>query len=323
MRDDSGGSFEQVMRLTQESSAARRYATADRYDFRQTEKFSQDQNKFLERVFGTFAEQSITMLAPLLQSRVDLDLHSIKQQAYQKYINSLPDPTTLVVFKVDTDTRAILSIEYELAFGLLDKLMGGRGVALEEIRYFTDLEKAVLGRPVLRFLEAYAEAWKEVREFHPQLQSTEFNPLAVHIAPPSETMVVVTFTTSIAQTQGAIELCVPFKHLKPVIPKASFDEYLIQRQMPTPQVSPLFPKMLEAARVPVSVELGRAEVMFQDLLALEVGDTIKLNTQIGDPLRIRVNDRCKFLGFPGATREGKMAAKLTKVLSEGDEEFEE
>lgn len=326
MRDDSGGSFDQVMRLTQESSAAvRRYAMADRYDFKQTEKFSQDQNKFLERVFNTFAEQCITRLAPFLQTRVDLDLHSIKQQAYQKYLNSLPDPTALVVLKVDAESRAIMTIEYDLAFGLLDRLMGGRGVALEEVRYFTDLERAVLQKPVIRFLEAYSEAWREVQDFKPQFSSLEFNPLAVHIAPPSETMVVITFHASIAQSHGMVELCLPFRHLKPIVPKASFDEYLISRQgaPATGNVPPLFAKNLEAAKVPVSAELGRAEVLFQDLLGLELGDTIRLDTAIGSPLRIRVNDKTKFLGHPGTTRDGKLAAKLVRVLSEGDEEFEE
>lgn len=310
--------------MTQETSAARRYAMADRYDFKQTEKFSQDQSRFLERIFNKFAEQTITMLAPLLQTRVDLSLHSIKPQPYQKYLNSLPDPTALVVFKIDADTRGILSLEYELAFGLLDRLMGGRGIPLDEVRYFTDLERAVLQKPVARLLDAYVEAWREVREFHPQFQSLELNPLAVHVATPSETMVVVTFHTSIAQSHGTVEICLPFRHLKASVPKASFDEYLISRQSTASPTSPPFPtRTIEGAKVPVSVELGRAEVMFQDLLGLEVGDTIRLNAAIGDPLRIRINERCKFLGAPGTTREGKLAAKVTKVLSEGDEEFEE
>jgi flagellar motor switch protein FliM len=176
----------------------------------------------------------------------------------------------------------------------------------------------------MRFLEAYSVAWREVQEFRPQMVGLEFNPLAVHIAPPSETMVIVTFRASIALSHGTIELCLPFRHLKPIVPKVSFDEYLISRQTQSgPAVQPLFAKSIEAAKVPVSVELGRAEVMFQDLLGLEVGDTIRLSSAIGEPLRIRVNERCKFLGHPGTTRDGKMAAKLIRVLNEGDDEFEE
>jgi len=230
----------------------------------------------------------------------------------------------LIVFKVDADTHALMSVEYELAFGLIDKLMGGRGVKLDEYRHFTDLERAVLQRPVLRLLEAYGEAWKEVVVVRPQFQTMELNPLAVHISPPSETMVVVTFQTTIAQSTGAIEICMPFKHLKNIVPKASFDEFLMSRQTAaSPSLPPIVTKNLESAKVPITVELGRAEVLFQDLLGLEVGDTIRLDSVIGDPLRIRVNERIKFLGHPGKTRDGKLATKLIRVLSEGDEEFEE
>jgi flagellar motor switch protein FliM len=324
LRDDSGGSFDQVMRLTQEHSAVRRYAMADRYDFKQTEKFSQDQNKFLERIYNSFSEHSITLLAPLLQTRVDLDLQPIKPQPYQKYLNSLPDPTMIVVFKVDAETQGLLSVEYELAFGLIDRLMGGRGVKLEEYRHFTDLERAILQRPVMRLLDAYSDAWRDVVAVKPIFQSMELNPLAVHIVPPSETMVVITFQAHIAQTSGMIEICLPFKHLKNIVPKASFDEFLVARQTASGvNLPPIHTKNLESAKVPLSVELGRAEVMFQDLLGLEVGDTIRLNTAIGEPLRIRVNEKTKFLGHPGTTRDGKMAAKLVRVLMEGDEEFEE
>ncbi len=324
MRDDSGGSFDQVMRLTQEHSAARRYAVADRYDFKQTAKFSQDQTRFLERIFGAFAEHTTTLLAPLLQARVDFELQPLKPQAYQKYLNSLPDPTMLVVFKVDAETQGLMSVEYELAFGLIDRLMGGRGVKLDEYRHFTDLERAILQRPVARMLDAYAEAWRDVVAVRPQFQLMELNPLAVHIVPPSEVMVVITFHASIAQSDGAIEVCLPFKYLKNIIPKASFDEFLVSRQTTaSPGLPPIVTKNLEAAKVPISVDLGKAEVLFQDLLGLEVGDTIRLNSPVGEPLRIRVNEKTKFLGLPGTTRDGKMAAKLVRVLTEGDDEFEE
>ncbi|HEY4000660.1 MAG TPA: FliM/FliN family flagellar motor switch protein [Candidatus Xenobia bacterium] len=296
------------------------------YDFSSGDKFSTDQQKFLQKVFQNFAEQTITLLAPLLQCRVTLELGgNIRQRTYQSFLQSLPDPTSLMVFRLDAETRGLICVEYDLTFALLDKLMGGRGQPLEEIRYFTDLERTLLQKPLVKFLEGYAEAWKEVKELKPQLASLEFNPHAVHIAPPSEMMVVVSFQTTIALTQGLVEVCLPFKHLKGIVPKASFDEYLVSRQTaqsPAPSVTPHFTKSLESAKVPVSVELGRCEVMFQDLLGLEVGDQIKLATVVGEPLRIKVNEKTKFLGHPGK-RENKMAIKVTRVLTEGDEEFEE
>ena len=90
----------------------------------------------------------------------------------------------------------------------------------------------------------------------------------------------------------------------------------------SPTVAPLFAKNLEQAKVPVSVELGSTELLFQELAVLEVGDFIKLDQEITKPLKIKVNDRVKFLGRPGV-RESRIAIQLIKVLQEGDEEFEE
>ncbi len=338
------GDFDQMMRAARSSgSGAYDYSTlgagrlnpptggtlrsGGSYDFSSGDKFSADQQKFLQKIFQNFAEQTITMLAPLLQCRVILELggNSIRQRTYQSFLQSLPDPTSLMVFRLDAETRGLICVEYDLTFALLDKLMGGRGQPLDEVRYFTDLERALLQKPLVKFLEGYAEAWKEVKELKPQLASLEFNPHAVHIAPPSEMMVVVSFQTTIALTQGSVEVCLPFKHLKTIVPRASFDEYLVSRQTQTaaaPSVTPHFTKSLESAKVPVAVELGRCEVMFQDLLGLEVGDQIKLNTPVGEPLRIKVNDKTKFLGHPGK-RDSKLAIKVARVLTEGDEEFEE
>jgi flagellar motor switch protein FliM len=70
------------------------------------------------------------------------------------------------------------------------------------------------------------------------------------------------------------------------------------------------------------VELGSTELSFGDLLVLEEGDFIKLDQAITEPLRIKVNDRTKFLGRPGL-RERKVSVQITKVLQEGDENFDE
>jgi len=62
--------------------------------------------------------------------------------------------------------------------------------------------------------------------------------------------------------------------------------------------------------------------MFQDLLDLEVGDCIKLDTVVTDPMKLKVNNKTKFLGRPGI-KDNKMSIQITKVLAEGDEDDEQ
>ena len=138
-------------------------------------------------------------------------------------------------------------------------------------------------------------------------------------------MVIIPFQAEIASANGVINIVLPFRYLKECIPKASFDEYVITQgtqAQANSAVAPIFQKKIEGAKVPVTVTLGQAELLFQELITIEVGDTIRLDTEITEPLRVKVKGRTKFLGFPGI-KDSKLACKVSRVLQEGDEEFDE
>jgi len=295
------------------------------YDFRQTEKFSSDQNRFLQKIFSDFAEGTVQKLAPLLKSRYNMELISIKTRSYHSYLNSLPDPTPVLVFGINDQVSGFLDVDFELAFSLFERLLGGRGgPPPENLRpYFTDLEKTILKIPFLKILASYGEAWKDVKPIEPKFQSLEFNPNAVYICSPSETMVVTSFQVDLAQSRGLLSLCVPFQHLKEMIPKKSFDTWTHTTGLNLPSDgSIVFPETIHNAKVPVSLSLGRAELLFQELLTIEVGDTIRLDADITQPLKVKVNDKTKFFGQPGI-KDGRMATKIVRVLEEGDEDYDE
>ncbi|MBI2252352.1 MAG: flagellar motor switch protein FliM [Armatimonadetes bacterium] len=293
------------------------------YNLSQRTKFSLEQQKFLGRIFHKFSERLQKTLGPLIQDIIELKLLEFKFCAYQTYIHSLPDPSCLIVFRIDPQNKGIMFFDFPLSFALVDRLMGGKGESIEEIRPFTEIELAILKKTFYQILESYQTSFSEIIELQIEILEFEFNPLAIHIASPSEIMVLANFEVQIARSRGNIEFCLPFKHLKEIIPKASFEEFLISKSDSSSQsVSPVFVKNIESAKIPVSIELGRVEVNFQDLLQIEAGDIIKLDQPIQSPLKIKINDRTKFLGRPGF-KEGKMAVQISKVLSEEGEEFEE
>ena len=66
---------------------------------------------------------------------------------------------------------------------------------------------------------------------------------------------------------------------------------------------------IKRATIELSIVLGTADIRVADLVNVEAGDVIVLNTRIDDPLEARVNDKVKFRAYPGAMK-GKLAAKL-------------
>lgn len=308
----------------------RRVQGANPYDFRQTEKFTQDQNRFLNKLSVNFAEAVVTQLAPLLQIRFNMELLRFQLRSYGSYLNNLPDPTPLLVFRLDQETQGFFDFDFALTFAIFEKLMGGRGQPpKDDLRNnLTDLERAILRRPLSRILAGYGQAWKEFKPVDPQWDGLELNPNAVYLYPPTETMVVTAFQVDFGTTQGIVNVVVPFRYLKISIPRTSYDKHVLKDSSTNlgggGQVSipPGWPGRLGNAKVPVSIALGRAELLFKELLTIEVGDTIRLDTEISEPLRIKVSGRTKFRGFPGV-KDGKLAARVSSVVEEGDDEYDE
>ncbi len=64
--------------------------------------------------------------------------------------------------------------------------------------------------------------------------------------------------------------------------------------------------------IPVRAELGTAELAVQDLMALELGDVIVLDTNVGGPVTVAAEGQLRALADLGR-REGKLAVRLRSI----------
>jgi flagellar motor switch protein FliM len=259
----------------------------------------------------------MTKIAPLIQTRFTLEYQSAKLRPYGNFIQSLYEPIVLIINRMDPEHQGLLVVDFPLSFALIDRCLGGKGEPLDEFDILQILKQLFLNGYLRKLMESYQEAWSEVKECKPHFMCIEFNPQMVHIVKPSDLMVCITFEARVSQTQGPLYVALPYDYLKSVLPKANFEEFMLTRNTQTSTFADpgaLFAKNLEQAKVPVSIELGSTELMFQDLITLEVGDFMKLDHELTKPLKIKVNEKVKFLGRPGV-RDNKLSIQVTKVLT--------
>lgn len=69
--------------------------------------------------------------------------------------------------------------------------------------------------------------------------------------------------------------------------------------------------------LPVIAELGKSVITVEDLLALKVGDVLKLNTKIDSEIEVSIGSKRKYAARPG-TLDGKKSVKVTRQLKEED-----
>ena len=293
------------------------------YDFRRPDKFSKDQLRAIQMIHESFARQVTTALSTMVRAMVSAEVVSVDQLAYDEFVRSLVQPTTIAVLEMYPLTgNAVMELNPHLVFSIIDRMLGGKGEPLRKARELTDIERTVVERVLLRMLELLEESWSTVVDVRFRFDSMESNPFFVQICPGTDMVLLVTLKVQVGETEGMINLCVPYIVMEPMVDKLSSQHWFASTGRKDIQgVREILKNRLNAVVVPVALELGHTILSLQDIMQLQEGDVIRLDGTRGDPLGVRVGNRVKFYASPG-TVDGAYAAKITEVLS-GEAQREE
>ncbi|MGM0608402.1 MAG: flagellar motor switch protein FliM [Candidatus Muiribacteriota bacterium] len=290
------------------------------YDFKRPDKFAKEQLRTLNRIHEAFSRLVSTYLSTTLRTIVNFDVVSVDQLTYEEFTRTLANPTFLSIMSMGTlDGNSVIEINLNLVFSILDKLFGGQGRSLDNPRILTDIEESVISRVIVKILEYFKESWLQVIELSPKIEFIESNPQFTQIVPPNEMVLLVTFEVKIAETEGIMNLCIPYIVLEPIIGKLTTQSWFKPKKKEISSENLLnLETKLKRVDVPVVVELGKSEIDVKDFLLLKAGDAVKLNTKITDNLNIVVNGALKFQGKAG--KKGKNVAVVVKDVIKDEEE---
>jgi flagellar motor switch protein FliM len=290
------------------------------YDFRKPNKFSKDQLRTLEMLHETFSRSLSLYLSSRLRTVVHCNIAGVEQLSYGEYIQSVPVPSFIVIYTMESlNGTALLEISNSIIFSMIDRLLGGPGKGIKKNRDLTDIEMSILEDIVDHILELLGEAWSSIIKTSPVRSGIETNPQFIQqIVPFSSVIALLSFSLQIGEgASGPINLCLPSEMLEAILPKLSARQWFSRRTSRQEEVLQQIKKRLENIMVPVTVELGTAELSFRDLMSLKVGDVIKLNTLIMDPLLVKVGDQPKYLGRPGTVGK-KVGVKILENIPRGE-----
>jgi flagellar motor switch protein FliM len=291
------------------------------YDFKRPDKFSKDQIRTLYMLHENFARLLNTYLSAHLRTMVQVSVASVDQLTYEEFIRSMPNPSVISVFEMrPLSGNALMEINPSIVFSIIDRLFGGVGTPPAKPRELTDIEQSIVARLVNKALESLSEAWRQVVNIEPRLEIIESNPQFTQIVPPNDMVVIITLQTRIAQTEGFINLCIPYLVLEPIMPKLTTSFWVassIARAGSKTNVTQM-QKKLERTLVPLMVELGKISVTVGEMLDLTVGDVIRLDSKVNDELPIIIGQHQKFKCKPGSSNN-RIAVQITEVVPEEED----
>ncbi|MGZ4110822.1 MAG: flagellar motor switch protein FliM [Tumebacillaceae bacterium] len=289
------------------------------YDFKRAMRFSKDHIRSITRIFENFSRLLTTYFSAQLRTFVQISVVSVDQLPYDEFIRSISKMTILNVFNVrPLEGKFVMDVHPNIAYSMLDRLLGGSGVGTDVLRDLTEIEMTIMERVFGRALDNFTEAWRAVADLEAELDHLEVNPQFLQLVSPNETVAVVSLSTKIGETTGMINVCMPHVVLEPIIPNLSA-HYWMGNNKSTKDYSEEWEAIrqnLGKTHVPLVAQLGASSISVGDFLALNVGDVIPLEQMVNSQIRLLVGERLKFMGQPGTTR-GKVAVQISTVFDEG------
>ena len=287
------------------------------YDFARPSKFSKEHLRTLEIIFEHYGRLLSTNLPVYLRKNVQIEVMNSEAVTYQEFTNALSNPVLLGVVNFSPlQGNIIIEMSTNLGYAIIDRMLGGKGEAIDKPRDFSEIELLILERIMVVCVDLLHEPWENVIEITPRLERMETNPQYAQIISPSEMIAIITISIKIGDVEGLMNICLPYITLEDVIDKINTKYwYANMQQYEEISYADVIEVMIRKAQIPIRAVLGETKISVSDFSTLQVGDIIRLDRNVEEDLDIYVGNIRKFSALPGTSGDN-YAVRVTEVIRE-------
>lgn len=293
------------------------------YDFLSPKKFTREQIRFLQNIFENFSRMLSLYLSGQLRISCQAEVVQVEEEEYKEFGNALNDSVLLSVMGLHSDIyniedkQILLEMSRPISFSILDKLLGGDGSGYLIDRDYTEIELSLLEYLFKQFSGLLRNAWSNYFEISFSMDAIETNAQMIQFIQPDESVAIVVIEITMNDLKGNLNICLPASSLEEIF--KSFDsKYVKVNKRDDPKVVKRRREeiLAELKDTPLTVAavLGETQVTLKELLELQPGDIIPLNTEVADgSVTVNVEKLHWFTGTIG-TKKKKYAVRIDKVL---------
>ncbi len=285
------------------------------YDFKRPDKVSKEQIRAIKNLHDKFSRNFSSKLSAFLRSIVEIEVVSVDQMTYAEFVLSLSNNVSFNVISLSPlDGNAVFSLEPDIGFALVDRLLGGVGEAANLSRPFTDIEQSILLDVVKQAMEEMRTAWEPIMDISFDIVGQESSPNVVQIVAPSEIVVLVVFEVKLGESSGIINWCLPVIVLEPVLSKIGTHDILARSKKITEDKTEDIARTLQDVKVYLDFRLGSKIMKVRDFLNLNKDDLLVLPTKTDEELVGYLNGVRKYMVKLGKKGINK-AVKITQIIT--------
>ena len=276
----------------------------------------------LEVVFDRLVRMMSTSLRNFTSDNVEVSLDDIASIRFGDYLNSIPLPAMLTVFKVEEwDNFGLITVDSSLIYSIVDVLLGGRrGTSAMRIegRPYTTIERNLVERLINVVLTDLGGAFDPLASVTFRFDRLETNPRFATIARPANAAIVARFRIDMEERGGCLELLLPYATLEPV------RELLLQMFMGEKfGRDSIWENHLATelwfTDVELDAVLDEVTVSLKDVLNWEIGSRLELQVTPDTTVDLRCGENSMFrgrMGRKGGAITVRIDQKLDRPLAE-------
>jgi flagellar motor switch protein FliM len=270
----------------------------------------------LEIVFDRLVRLMTTSLRNFTSDNVEVSLDRITSVRFGDYLNSIPLPAILSVFKAEEwDNFGLITVNSSLIYSIIDVLLGGRrGQTTIRIegRPYTTIESNLVKRMIEVVLADAELAFKPLSPVKFNIDRMETNPRFAAISRPANAAILVRLRIDMEDRGGDIELLLPYATIEP-IRGVLLQMFMGEKFGRDPIWEGHLATEIGQAEVAVDAVLYEARLPLRRMMALEVGDTLMLEIKPDVLVAVRCGDVTLSEGRMGRVGD-RVAVRVAKTL---------
>jgi flagellar motor switch protein FliM len=270
----------------------------------------------LEIVFDRLVRLMTTSLRNFTSDNVEVSLDRITSVRFGDYLNSIPLPAILAVFKAEEwDNFGLATVNSSLIYSIIDVLLGGRrgqNTVRVEGRPYTTIETNLVKRMIEVVLADAELAFKPLSPVKFNIDRLETNPRFAAISRPANAAILVRLRIDMEDRGGTIELLLPYATIEPI--RATLLQMFMGEKFGR---DPIWEGHLATeigqAQVGVDAVLYEARLPLRQMMNLKVGDTLTLELKPDALVNVRCGDVTLTEGRMGKVGD-RVAVRVAKAL---------
>ena len=288
------------------------------YDFRTANRFPKEQMRTFHVVFETYAQLLSSNLSSVLRVSTECEVLSIEECSYSEFNNSLPAPVILAIMNAPPMHGSILiQVTPEFAYMLITRLFGGVATG-ENSKQFTEIELALVERVIRQQCSVFTEAWDKVVEVDMSIDRIETSPQFAQITAPNEPVAVIILSITMGEETGFMSICIPHTSIETISQHLNTKMWFssgVRDDGRGEARQEALKSMLMGTGIPITAYFEQTPATVADIANLQIGDVIKLNHPIDNPLTVKIHHIPKFKAMIG-TMGQKYAMQVVDILKD-------